>query len=369
MTPTTPPPSPDDGKQLPPRHRPTMGSLSQDTTELDLWAFEDDLDSPEPNMPESQRGISGSIPAPREQRPAKPRDASTPEKTQPSENVESIKMNVGRNRLQPQAHPLIQPPSPESDFDDLENWEDAPKEPSIGDLPDEPAPIFLTPEPPAPKPVSAEIGVPHPAEAPSPGMAADVDEFSPKARPDATPLPLRPHLGLSHFERIGMVLLLVLLLGGGLLAYFHTIHKLPAESTRASTRDFPIKGKMITVDSAASYWRAPISEGPKADTFRRDTQLLPVLVLKISEGRGAVRVLFRNAEKEPIGDALTRPIQGAATLEIPATAGFDDVGMHAAYRTGGSKPWTIEVFEAASENTTGSDIKPLFDMKISTDRR
>jgi hypothetical protein len=43
--------------------------------------------------------------------------------------------------------------------------------------------------------------------------------------------------------------------------------------------------------------------------------------------------------------------------------------MHAAYRTGGSKPWTIEVFEAPSETTPGKDFKRLFEMNISTDRR
>jgi hypothetical protein len=211
--------------------------------------------------------------------------------------------------------------------------------------------------------------VPPAAEAPEAPRAEEEDEFSPPKRPDAKPLPLRPHLRLSHVERLGMIALTALLLLGGIFAYFQSIRKLPTESARAGTGDFPIKGSMITVDSATSYWRPPVGEGPETETFRRGTELLPVLVLKVAGGRAAIRVLFRNDERVVIGDAVTHTIQSAGTLEIPATAGFDDIGMHAAYRTGGGKPWTIEVFEAASETASGRDFKRLFEINISTDRR
>ena len=56
-------------------------------------------------------------------------------------------------------------------------------------------------------------------------------------------------------------------------------------------------------------------------------------------------------------------------LVIPATAGFDDIGMHAAYRTGGTKPWTVEIYEAPSENASGKEFTKLFETHISTDRR
>jgi hypothetical protein len=369
MTSDPPPPSSDNGKQLPPRHRPTLGNLSTDTTELDLWAFEDDLESPESTIAEPQRGTSGAIPAPRERRIVKSREVSPKDEAATETGGERIKMNVGRSRLQPQPAPLITHPSPESEFDDLENWEDVSKEEVLGDLSDEAAPILLTPELPAPQPASTKAAdAKKPSVADVPEAAGD-DEFSSTNRPDAKPLPLRPHLGLSLVERAGMIALMVLLLAGGLLTYFYSIKRLPTESTRAGTGDFPIKGSMITVDSATTYWRIPVSEGPKTDTFRRGTELLPVLVLKISDGRGAIRVLFRNDERAVIGDAVTRTIQGAGDLEIPATAGFDDIGMHAAYRTGGSKPWTIEVFEAASETASGKDFKRLFEINISTDRR
>jgi hypothetical protein len=370
MTPDPPPPSSDDGKPLPPRHRPSLGNLSQDTTELDLWAFEDDLDLPESSVPEAQRGISGVIPAPRERRVPKSREAAAKEDLSSETGGERIKMNVGRGRLQPQPAPLMPSPSPESEFDDLENWEDVPKEEGIGELPEEAAPILLTPELPAPKAAAtATADATRPGVADVPAVVADDDEFSPGKKPETKPPPLRPHLGLSMVERMGMIVLAALLVLGGVFAYFQSIQRLPTESTRAGSGDFPIKGEMITVGSATSHWRPPVSEGSETDTFRRGTELLPVLVLKVADGRGAIRVLFRNEEREVIGDAVTRTIQGAGTLEIPATAGFDDIGMHAAYRTGGSKPWTIEVFEAASETASGRDFKRLFEINISTDRR
>jgi hypothetical protein len=54
---------------------------------------------------------------------------------------------------------------------------------------------------------------------------------------------------------------------------------------------------------------------------------------------------------------------------VAATAGFEDVGMHAAYRTGQSEPWSVQVYEAPSEDTPGPAFKKLFEMNVSTDLR
>jgi len=70
-----------------------------------------------------------------------------------------------------------------------------------------------------------------------------------------------------------------------------------------------------------------------------------------------------------MGDAVNRTLQPGVPLQIAATAGFEDVGMHAAYRTGQSKPWTIEVLEAPSEGALNSEFRKLFEINISTDRR
>jgi hypothetical protein len=375
MTPT-PSSSSSDGQSLPPRHRPSLGNLTKDTTELDLWAFEDDLElgetpeKPAPDQPSRPSG--GDIPAPRKRHVAKVREPASPLEGGSPAGGDQIQMNInkGRQRSQPNVPP-VGLSKPEIEFDDLEHWQDVPKGPQIEELP-EAAPLqepkeIASPEPmmPAGEP-SAQA-----TEEPAQPAAADAeeDEFSPANRGNAQLASLQPHLKLSKAERIGLISLLVLLLAGGLVTLVFSIKDLPTESERAKANDFPIEGTMVTIDSAASYWRAPITGGATPETVRRGTKLLPVLELKTSKADGAIRVLFRNEERTVVGDAVTRAVRGAGTLEIPATAGFDDLGMHAAYRTGGSKPWTIEVFEAASENAVGSDFKRLFEMNISTDRR
>lgn len=340
---------------------------------MDLWSFEDDLnleDTPKKlDIVPSRRSSGGEIPEPRERRVPKARESENPrEEAPPPTWAERIQMNVNRTR------PAGQPSAPpaglsrtESDFDDLEYWDDVPKGPQIDDLPAstalEPAPETSSAEPVEPSP-------PEPTPIPNqPAAEADDDEFSPVKRGDAKPLSLTPHLLLSKAERIGLMVLIGLLAAGGLTTLVYSLKRLPTESSHEKTIDFPVKGTLIEVHSAATYWRAPITDGPSPETVRRGTKLLPVLEMQITGDTGAIRVLFRDEERSAAGDAVTHVIRGSGTIVIPATAGFDDVGMHAAYRTGGSKPWTIEVFEAASETSPGKDFKRLFEMNISTDRR
>jgi hypothetical protein len=349
-----------------------LDKLSKDTTEMDLWSFEDDLDFGElptkPGPSPSARSSSGEIPKPRERRVTKVREPGNPlEGSSPSNGGERIQMNVNKSRTPIHSGtPPVGLSRAESEFDDLEHWDDVPKGPQVDDLPPTPVlePVLATT---TPEPSEAPV---EEAVAPSPPPAeSEIDEFSPVKREDAKPLSLHPHLKITKAERIGLIVLLSLLAAGGLATVVFSLTRLPTESARTRTNHFPIKGSMVVVDSAVSYWRAPITDGTSPEIVRRGTKLLPVLELKVQEGSGAVRVLFRDEERTAVGDAVTQAVRGPGTLIFSATAGFDDVGMHAAYRTGGSKPWTIEVFEAASETSPGKDFKRLFEMNISTDRR
>jgi hypothetical protein len=163
--------------------------------------------------------------------------------------------------------------------------------------------------------------------------------------------------------------LCVLLIAGAVAVIAFSLSRLPTEPAAVKATDFPIKGKFLTVSSAVTYWRPPILEGKNPDTFRRGTVLLPVVDLVVEEGNVAFRVVFRNPDGESVGDVVTRAAQNGQSLQIAATAGFDDLGMHAAYRTGESKPWSIEVDEAPSANSDSSAFVTLFKMNISTDRR
>ena len=133
--------------------------------------------------------------------------------------------------------------------------------------------------------------------------------------------------------------------------------------------DFPIKGAHVIVDSAVSYWRSPIMEGTSPDVFRRGTVLLPIVEFAVSGGHGAIRVVFRDENRTAVGDSIIREIQGRGRIKVASTAGFEDMGMYAAYRTGGKKPWTSEVIEGPSPDASSTEFKKLFEMNLSTATR
>jgi hypothetical protein len=367
MTPVSPASS--DGSQLPPRHRPTLGELSKDTTESDLWDLEDDLvmpDDPPPLRPDVIRGPK-ELPVPREKRKTGGEEGAEAPAAIPAPAAEKIRLNVGKVRQSERAQGGGSPSTtPEREFEELDNWEDTPVTPDIGELHD-PTPAVVEMEP---MPVDNEApSTTEIAAEERSGNSDPDDEFSPVAPVGASPVSLKPHLGLSGVERAGLIALAVTLVIIAATAYVFSFNRLPREKDRARETDFPIKGALVAVKSATTYWRPPITDGASPDTFRRGTELLPVIDVDLQGGPAAVRVLFRNEERVVVGDAVTRQVQTDVRLSIPATAGFDDVGMHAAYRTGESKPWTVEVYEAPTEDAPGRDFKKVFEMNISTDLR
>jgi len=348
-----PPPSSSDGPSVPPPPR-LSDPWSKDSTELDLWTFDDDLGL-DHEMPGSTDGLRtpGAIPVPRERRLAK-----TPGQDNPPQASGNDLQTAKATKSAP-ANAKPETASIGNDFADLDQQDEVLGHPEFNALPLPPAPES---PPRAAQPVETKADEPALTE-------ANDDGLSPKERSDGVALSLRPQMGLSVVERIGMIILAILLVSGAVATLIFSITRLPVEATRTKTNDFPIKGTLIEVGSAVSYWRAPITDGASPEIVRRGTKLLPVLELNIREGSGAIRVLFRDEERTVVGDAVTQPVRGAGTVIIAATAGFDNVGMHAAYRTGESKPWTIEIFEAPSETTPGADFKKLFDMNLSTDLR
>lgn len=364
MTPKPPPSS--EGSPLPPRHRPNLGDLVKDTTEIDLWAFDDPDPVPGESFEKRAKSPDSTIPKPRDQEKMRIRQLGDPSAPQREASPNLIKINVSKAR--PKNVPVVPSPSPPTagdDFGELDHWDEAPGAPVIenffAEISASPA---ITPEPAA----LASPVVPSVEEIPT-RPTDEMDEFSPVVPENSQPISLRPHLSLSKVERLGLVALASLLVISGIVISYYTLKRLPTESARVKANDFPVKGKLVTILSAESYWRAPITTGKDADTVRRGTQLLPVLDVTSSGGPAAIRVFFRNSDRDLVGDAVNRSVQSGSTLHIAATAGFEDVGMHAAYRTGQSKPWTIEVYEAPSENSPGQDFKKLFEMNISTNRR
>ena len=380
MTPT--PPTPPEGTPEPRRMRQTIGNIPQNTTEFDLWAFSDDMDL-EPLPGQQEHHV--------EEKPHHVEEKPEVLSHDPEEEAIRIDINKAQGKIRP-VGPSSFRPNFGGGVGGLEQWEDMSGYLELPELP----PLELTTQPvKEQRPPEKEQRPPVMEQRPpvmeqrppviekptlpvqsAPEVAVtqtlterDDDEFSPVRRENAVPISLRPHLGLSYVERIGIILLAVFLLIGGAVVYMFSLQRLPTESAKVKAADFPIKGKLLVIDSAISYWRPPITTGPTPDIFRRGTQLLPVVEITTSTDSAAIRVIYRDESRNIIGDPITRKVHGKSTVTIAATAGFDDTGMHAAYRTGGSKPWTIEVLEAPAENKGSTDFKKLFEMNVSTTLR
>lgn len=368
---STPPPSSENKSPLPPRHRPNLEKVIEDSTEVGLWAFDDldDLDT-KPKPPPKKNRSSG-IPAPRTRNKNKTQEVKEPPQERREDSGSQVQVNVGAKKTLPPA-PSVPQSAAGPEFEDLDHWDETvlPVSRPEDYVPISPAGISVGAMPVSPEtePESVEfVEVATPvAKAP---IADDTDELSPKPKPNAVPISLHPRLVLSKVEWIGLVALLVFLAVGGIAIIVFSLKRIPASDGLIKANDFPVKGKIVTIESADSHWREPILEGPNTDTFRRGVQLLPVVALTVQSGSGAIRIFFRNGDRELIGDAVTRTIKAGSTIEVAATAGFEDTGMHAAYRTGQTAPWTIEIFEGNSENSPSSEFTKVFEMNISTERR
>ncbi len=352
MTPE-PPPTPD-GSALPPRHRPSLGNLAKDTTEMDLWAF-DDPESTDEVAAESPHA-EPIVPAPRPTEKMKVRHINESSATKTSGGKSRVQSNIGKI---PVKSSTGNSKKLTDDFDDLDRWDDTGAAPEPAEIVPEPEKIPAVPEAVAPESPAL----------PSEPQANDSEEFAPALpeKPIAESLNLK--LGLTKMERIGLFALLAVLLIGATSIVIYSLGRLPTGSNQVKSTDFPIKGKQFSIATADTYWRAPVIDGKNPDVIRRGTVLIPVVKLTPADGSGAVRVIFRNHDGESIGDIVTRTVQSGQSLEIAATAGFDDIGMHAAYRTGETKPWIVEVDEAPTAAAANVDFRKLFEMSISTVRR
>ncbi|MEO8614842.1 MAG: hypothetical protein ABI600_06870 [Luteolibacter sp.] len=368
MTPT--PPSPSEGSSLPPRHRPNLGDLVKDATELDLWAF-DNAENSE-NSETLPTGVTPPLPAfpePRSPDPLKVshiKGVSVMPAPKPTASKERVETSVSKIRPKSTAGGAP-PPSSKSkgDFDELDHWDDSEPAPELDET-QELSPSGLD------KPIDTLEPITGEGSAIAPEITAKVDDSDkpfPAVLKNIVPPTLLQHLILTKLERVGLLALLALLLiGAGSIVVF-SLNRLPTEATRVKANDFPINGQYFKIVSAENYWRTPIIEGKTPDIIRRGTVLIPVIHLATSDGSAAVRVIFRNGDGESVGDTVTRAVQNGQELEVAATAGFDDVGMHAAYRTGKGKPWRIEVYEAKTVDSLNDDFKKLFEMNITTARR
>lgn len=368
---------PSNGTPLPPRHRPNLEDLAKGTTESDLW----DLGDAEMALPEDATQPGNTVvrslpklPLPRQPKAFKTGPESTAPviKQPPPVELGRPVMQVGKVRIGTGSGvPMVTVDPVHETLGELGGWDDLPpesSEPVQGDDVPDSARLSAPADPVVPS--EAAVVEQAPSVNPPPvGPGAVIDEFSPRQVPGAEPLSFRPRVAYSLLEKLSLAGFVLILAGLGVMAYRHSIRALASENRLVEHGDFPIRGKHLVAEEVTTYWRAPILEGEQRDKCRRGTLLLPVVELRLQGGPAAVRVFFRNEDGELVGDAVTRATTPGGTLVIPATAGFEDSGMYAAYRTGSARPWSVEVHEAVTVGADKEGFTQLFEMGLSRSRR
>jgi hypothetical protein len=314
--------------------------MSHESTEKDLWALDDleDFEISQDSAPAA--ADKGAVPDRRPAEPPSPRSNVQFGKV-PAVEEDAISLKLKREGAAAKRSGMFARKNQRAlSADDLPDWEDDLAKESTKTSEDIAAIAEIS---------SAVAAKTQPAKASAPFSTA-----------------LWASLKLSRLEKIGLISLFGLLLAAAAVWATISLKGLPATIEKAKLKDFPIIGKHLQITSAETFWRVPIADGKGRDFFRRGTVLLPVVKLSIGKQASGVRLIFRNSEGDLVGDVVTRAVDAGQTVEISATAGFDDMGMHAAYQTCSEKPWTIEVYEAATANAAASDFKKLFELNIST---
>lgn len=320
--------------------------VSKESSENELWDLDDTSATATPLIPVNR---------------AKP-DLSSPP-IQLGKAIEQQPRQVGHTRIDPSGKrktPFQSDPhrSSAGDMGDLDvtGWEDASATETR-----EPAPKTPVVRPTPPEAVEIPSPV-EPERPPAPSQPKEPEAASaPSSQPDK---PASPRTKFTAVEKGGLALLGALLLLAPVAFVIASWKRLPANPTLAEATDFPVKGNLVTVKQVATFWRVPTEK----DHVRRETKMIPVITLEVEGGPAGLRVFFRNAQNEVVGDSVTRTAQ-SGTVEFAATSGFEADGMHAAYRMGESKPWKVEVFEAPSADSPRQEFHKLFETPISPDRR
>ena len=187
---------------------------------------------------------------------------------------------------------------------------------------------------------------------------------------------------ISRFSRTETILslaFLMLLIGGGFWGMQLFQQNVQTESDPYAEPKLPAAGRLATIQSAETYWRVPITDGPDADTTQREVILIPVIDLTLGSGtspQGVIRVMFYNERGEIVGDTITRPYRDnrftrndSSTASFASTTGFTTFGEQEAYRAYLGKPWSIRVYEGPDETAPSSAFQLLFSTPISTRRK
>ncbi len=344
------PPSP---SGTPEPDQPLKPEVPEDAVEADLWNLDEEL----PAKP-------SAVPVPRQMG----------RKGENEDPAEGKSVQRGKARAYPAEKPKEEPlpPAPRQAEDEFGELDD--RLPADG--PEEDAVLLVLPEeaPPAAEPGPAPEEPAPPAPEPAPAGEKEPAEDAPRRnRPKAdaaSPSWHRP----SKRDVVGLGIFSFLLLMTAIWVVTRFFTQFHFESGIMKMPDFPAGGQYATLIQAETYWREPVREGPSPDAARREVAMIPVLDLTLDSGKsalGALRVIFRDATGEPLGDSLSRSFTGgnfdatgSSSISFAATDGFLDTGTYNGYRTRKGRPWRVDVMEGPSVDAPASSFKKLVEIPI-----
>lgn len=387
---------------LPGRNRPQLSDLSRETTEDDLW----NLDEEPPAARPRQAKLTPPPPAPEPKEPKEPEAGPeaapeaaatlespmprgltspvkplTPRPPQPDEigELDADEPELGHRPKAPSTDEVVTLTSP---IDEEPAAEEKLAAPAVTAAPEAPAAAVETPEkaaPPAepePEPeleTKAEDVVAEQPASPAPR------ENRPRSAATAVAPGSLPHPRLNRREVIGIASFAVVVMIAAVWVLSHFFGQLSFTRDSDHRPDYPLKGELARVVSAATFWREPVRSGDNRDVARREVVLIPVLELTLDpehSGGGALRVIFRNGEGQPVGDPISRSFgagrfeaNDSSTIAFAATDGFTSDGDFQAYRTGKGKLWTADVLEGPPGDSPASAYKKLSSIPILPERR
>ncbi len=236
----------------------------------------------------------------------------------------------------------------------------------------ETAPVELTSEPtistafPAQTPDLLEkIAKPHTANIPTPNHNIAKPEPHPEKDTPETIPDAAQKSGLSIVEKIALSTLAIAFLGLAIWGYsfLRKQNKLADDTPELK---FPIKGEYTTISSLDTFWK----KNQDLPDTNSQAIAVPAVNISISESRsdsGAMRIYFRNSDKENVGDPLTIPINngqfsnGEKSIEITATDGFSYEGAFNAHVIDRTLLWRVQILESATLNGRSDDFKKIIE--------
>lgn len=357
---------PTNSSGLPGRSRPALSDLSRETTEEDLWNLDDELtDRPAPQVKYPPQPRKGLEPVHEDEAA----EASLDEvlEPQPEPSRQRGRTPAPTRLTQPDSPPvrLLDRPQARDEIGDLDEVEEQAREETSDGV------LGVIPEPEAATvPATQEVALdllhePGPAEPLPPRQNLRRDSTETK-RTTGGPLS-RPRLNRREVLGLAAFAFALLLAAIWVLTRFFSAFEFKSEFAKGP--DFPIKGEHLSLTAADTYWREPVRAGEARDFARREVSLIPVLEITLdpaASSAGALLVIFRNSEGQPVGDSIRRSFAGGrfdasgnASIAFPATDGFLTEGDFNAYRSGKGDYWTAEVFEGPSVDSQADQFKPL----------